>query len=131
MDPMQDLPFEVLVNQLMIARANETEAFLARTRAEERLLKRIAKTSEGEEQFQVSPTVELHTRTRKLFTVDMERLQELCRRLPDGMRPIRLQAQLDQPFLTHLQRHEIEAWAVIKPAILSQNLHTTLTIKTQ
>ena len=131
MTRLNELPLDVLVNHLLIARANEIAAFKARTSAEQLLISRLAKTSEGEERFQITNDMELLISTRTHYCADMEQLTTLSRQLPDGMRPIRLRTHLDQRFTKHLQNNEVEAWNVIAPAITMQRLKTTLTINAQ
>lgn len=131
MTRLNALPLDVLVNHLLIARANEISSFKARMAAEQLLISRLAKTTEGEERFQVSPELELLISTRTHYCADMEKLRELSRQLPDGMRPIRLRSHLDQSFTKHLQHNEVEAWNVIAPAITMQRLKTTVTINAQ
>ena len=131
MTRLNELPLDVLVNRLLIARANEIAAFKARTAAEQILISRLAKTTEGEERFQITNDLELLISTRTYYCADMEQLTTLSRQLPDGMRPIRLKTLLDQHFTKHLQHNEVEAWNVIAPAITQQRLKTTLTINTQ
>jgi hypothetical protein len=131
MTRLNALPIDALVDRLLIARANEIAAFHARTSIEQMLLSRLAKTNDGEERFQLGKGLELLITTQTHYGADMEKLKELCRQLPDGMRPIRLRTYLDQQFTKHLQNNEVEAWSVIAPAITSQRLKTTLTINPQ
>lgn len=120
---------EELVDQFIGAKAAETAATKQRIAIEEQMIKLLGKREEGSDTHQLANGFKVTITGKVTYSADMEKLQEICAKLPEDMRPIKTKVELDSTGAKYLRANEPAVWAKLAKAITIKPAKTAVEVK--
>lgn len=126
---MSKLSITDLANELITAKALEAEANKARVAIETKIIEMLGQREEGSQTHDLDNGLKLTITGKLSYKADMPKLMALCEKLPENMRPIKVEPKLDETGAKYLRANEPETWAIIAQAITITPAKTSITLK--
>jgi len=123
------ITIEELVDQFIGAKAAETAATKRRVAIEEQMIALLGKRDEGAETHELANGMKVTITGKLTYTADMEKLQEICAKLPQEMRPLKTKVELDTYGAKYLRANEPAIWAKLAKAITVKTAKTGVEVK--
>ncbi len=120
---------EELVHDFIAAKADEAAATRQRIAVEEKIVALLGKRDEGAETHELASGFKVTITGKQTYTADMEKLQEICAKLPQEFRPIKTKVELDQTGAKYLRANEPVIWAKLAKAITVKPAKTGVEVK--
>lgn len=120
---------EELVDQFIGAKAAEAAAAKRRVAIEEQMIALLGKREEGAETHELDNGFKVTITGKVTYSADMEKLQEICAKLPQEFRPIKTKVELDQTGAKYLRANEPAIWAKLAKAITIKPAKTGVEVK--
>lgn len=118
-----------LVDDFIAAKAAENAANKRRVAIEEQMIALLGKREEGAETHELASGMKITITGKLTYTADMEKLQEICAKLPQEMRPIKTKVELDTTGAKYLRANEPAIWAKLAKAITVKTAKTGVEVK--
>lgn len=118
-----------LVEDLIAAKRVEAEANKRRIAIEEQIVKMVGAKEEGASTTELANGMKLTVTGKLTYSADMEKLQEICAKLPQEMRPIKTKVELDSTGAKYLRANEPAVWAKLSKAITVKTAKTSVEVK--
>lgn len=120
---------EELVDQFIGAKAAEAAAAKRRVAIEEQMIALLGKREEGVETHELANGFKVTITGKVTYSADMEKLQEICTKLPQEFRPIKTKVELDSTGAKYLRANEPAIWAKLAKAITVKPAKTAVEVK--
>ncbi|CAB4131938.1 hypothetical protein UFOVP137_42 [uncultured Caudovirales phage] len=120
---------EQLVDELIGAKAAEGAANKRRVAIEEQIIKLVGAKEEGATTTELDNGFKITITGKVSYSADMEKLQEICAKMPEEMRPIKTKIELDATGCKYLRANEPVIWAKLSRAITIKPAKTSVEVK--
>jgi hypothetical protein len=120
---------EELVDQLIGAKSAERNAIAQRVAIEEQIIKMLGKREEGAHTTELANGMKVTITGKLTYSADMEKLQEICAKLPQEFRPIKIKTEIDTTGCKFLRANEPVIWARLAKAITIKEAKASVEIK--
>lgn len=118
-----------LVDQLIGAKSAERNATAQRVAIEEQIIAQLGKRDEGSQTHELISGMKVTITGKVTYSADMEKLQEICAKLPQEMRPLKTKTELDTTGAKYLRANEPQIWAKLAAAITLKDAKPSIEIK--
>lgn len=118
-----------LVADFIAAKAAESKANKDRVAIEEQIIAMLGKREEGAETHELSSGMKIIITGKVTYSADMEKLQEICAKLPQEMRPLKTKTELDTTGAKYLRANEPQIWAKLAKAITVKAAKASIEVK--
>jgi succinate dehydrogenase/fumarate reductase flavoprotein subunit len=118
-----------LVADFIAAKAVETKANKDRIAIEEQIIAMLGKREEGSQTHELDNGMKVTITGKVTYSADMEKLQEICAKLPQEMRPIKTKIELDTYGAKYLRANEPAIWAKLAKAITVKAAKASIEVK--
>lgn len=110
-----------LVEDLLEAKKQEALATLKRIAAEDEIVKALGHREEGAASHVLPNGAKLVITGKLNYSVnDMGLFTQLCQRLPEDLRPIKVETKIDETVAKKLRAENKDLWNVIAPAVTTK-----------
>lgn len=112
------------------AKAAERAAREERIEIEEALIDKLGGAKEeGSQTHELGNGLKVTVTGKLSYKADMPALLALCERIPESLRPIKVETKLDEVGAKYLRANDPELWRLISDAISISPAKTGLTVK--
>ena len=118
-----------LTNLLIAAKQAEAQANKHRVDIEAKIIEALGKRDEGSQTHELENGLKITITGKMSYKADMAMLMALCEKLPESMRPIKIEPKLDETGAKYLRNNEPEVWATIAQAITIKPAKPSVEIK--
>lgn len=118
-----------LVADFIAAKAAENAATKRRVAIEELIIALLGKREESAETHELDNGMKVTITGKVSYSADMEKLQEICAKLPQEFRPIKTKVELDSTGCKFLRANEPAIWAKLAKAITVKPAKTGVEVK--
>lgn len=118
-----------LTQKLIEAKRIENEANANRVAIETQIISLLGVKEEGSQTHDLENGMKITITGKLSYKADIEKLLELSERLPENLRPIKVETKADETGLKYLRNNEPEAWKVISKAVTISPAKPSVTIK--
>jgi len=120
---------DMLVEDLIAAKRVESEANKRRIAIEEQIIKMVGAKEEGATTTELANGLKVTITGKLSYSADMAALQELCAKVPEEFRPIKVKTELDSTGCKFLRANEPVIWAKLSKAITMKPAKTSVEVK--
>lgn len=118
-----------LAAKLIEAKKAEAEANAKRVAIEQEIIKIFGVKEEGSETHDLENGLKITITGKVSYSTDIDELIKLAKKLPESLRPIKVETKADETGLKYLRREEPDAWKLIAPAVTIKPAKPSVTIK--
>ncbi len=120
---------EQLSVEFIDAKAAEAKAAKDRLAIEQQIIVLLGVKTEGAKTHELTNGLKVTITGKQTYKADMPLLIRLASALPEDMRPLKTEVNLDETGAKYLRTNKPEVWAMLAPAITVAPAKTAVSIK--
>ena len=118
-----------LAIKLIAAKKEEAEANAKRVAIESQIIELLGVKEEGSQTHDLENGLKVTITGKLTYSTDINKLIDLSQKLPENLRPIKVETKADDTGLKYLRREVPEAWKIIAPAVSIKPAKPSVSIK--